>query len=135
MNLKKDVKLIHEIIGEGDLVIYGNYHLLSIRISLNKGDIIKSPNELVGFTLDYEILEKLAHSKEKTLVHEDEFYYFCVQIHRENFPSGCIYALEGMRIGGYRKVSFGSHLAFGENGIADIIPPNAKITLEINVIR
>jgi FK506-binding nuclear protein len=45
------------------------------------------------------------------------------------------YAVQGMNVGGYRKVTISAHLAYGEKGIPDIIPPNAKLTVEIKVIE
>ena len=38
-----------------------------------------------------------------------------------------------MRVGGYRKVVIAPHLAYREKGIPAVIPPNAKLTVEITV--
>jgi len=40
-----------------------------------------------------------------------------------------------MKVGGYRKVSISPRLAYGEKGLTDLIPPNAKIIAEIKVLR
>ncbi len=127
--------MIDEIVGEGDFVKQGAYHLLAIRITLNKGEVIKEPNLCFGHTLDKNVLKKLSHSVDRTRVNDDGFYEFCVQIHRENFQGGYLYAIEGMKVGGYRKVTIGPHLAHREEGVPGVIPSNAKITAEIKVIR
>ena len=48
--------------------------------------------------------------------------------------AGVVYALEGMAVGGYRKVTISPHLAYGETGVAGVIPPNARLTAEIRVL-
>ena len=135
MELQKDVILLDEVAGDGPLLETGTYHLLAIRISLNKGEVVREPSRCVGYTLDRDVLSKLSHSREKTKVQDDGFFKFCVKIQRENFAGGYLYALKGMRVGGFRKVTMGSHLAHRAEGIPGVIPPNAKITAEIRVIR
>jgi hypothetical protein len=44
MQLRKDVTLIEEVVGEGAAIEQGDYHLLAIRITLNKGEVVKEPN-------------------------------------------------------------------------------------------
>jgi FKBP-type peptidyl-prolyl cis-trans isomerase len=45
--------------------------------------------------------------------------------------AGVEYALEGMREGGRRRVRISPHLAYGERGIPDRIPPNAVLVCDI----
>ncbi|MEI7999467.1 MAG: FKBP-type peptidyl-prolyl cis-trans isomerase [Candidatus Omnitrophota bacterium] len=135
MELQKDVKLIDEIIGDGVAIEQGEYHLLAIRISLNKGEVVKEPKRCVGYTLDRDVLSNLSHSKENTKVDNEGYYSFCVRIDRENFKGGYLYAMKGMKVGGYRKVVIGPHLAHRAEGVPGVIPPNAKITIEIKIIR
>jgi hypothetical protein len=49
--------------------------------------------------------------------------------------AGLFYAVQGMRIGGYRKVAISPHLAYGDKGIPDEIPPHAVLVAEIEVLR
>ena len=76
----------------------------------------------------------LGYSGYDTKVCEDGFFVHCVRVHRENHISGVYYTIQGMKVGGYRKVSISPHLAYGENGIPGVIPPNAKLTVEIKVL-
>lgn len=96
---------------------------MSIRVSLNKGIIILNPNQFLSHALD-----------EKSVIHKDGFIEHRVRIGRENLISGIFYAVEGMKVGGYRKVTISSHLAYKEKGIPVVIPENAKLNVEIHVI-
>jgi peptidylprolyl isomerase/FKBP-type peptidyl-prolyl cis-trans isomerase FkpA len=39
-----------------------------------------------------------------------------------------------MRVGGMRRPRIAPHLAYGERGVPDVIPPNAVLTAEIVVL-
>jgi hypothetical protein len=124
MLLKKGVKLLEEIEGNGEIVFRQHCYVLAIRITLNKGEIIKTPNQCLSHSID-----------DNLKVYDDGFFEHRVRIDRECLISGIFYAIEGMKVGGYRKVSISPHLAYRENGIPGIIPPHAKLVVEIKVIR
>jgi hypothetical protein len=121
MLIHKGVKLIDEEVGNGDVVERLKNYVLAIRITLNRGEIIKRPDLCLSSYYDNRSLE-------------DGYYVHSVRVHRENCISGIFYALDGMRIGGYRKVIISPHLAFGKDGIPNLIPPNAKLIVEIKVL-
>jgi hypothetical protein len=75
MQLRKDVTLIEEVVGEGAAIEQGDYHLLAIRITLNKGEVVKAPNRCVGYTMDRDVLIKFSHSEQNTKVNDDGFFY------------------------------------------------------------
>jgi FKBP-type peptidyl-prolyl cis-trans isomerase len=50
---------------------------------------------------------------------------------RRQVIAGLELALMGMKVGGYRKVRIGPHLAYREKGIPDLIPPNAVLVVEL----
>ena len=135
MKICKDVEILDELEGQGAVIEKGNYYLLAIRVTLNRGEVVKEPYKCVGYSLDKKVLDELSHSKDNTKVAEDGYFVFCVNINRENFTGGYLYALEGMKVGGYRKVKFGPHLGHRESGIPGVIPPNAKLIVEIRVVR
>jgi FKBP-type peptidyl-prolyl cis-trans isomerase 2 len=41
------------------------------------------------------------------------------------------YALIGMKAGGYRKVRLSPHVAYRDEGLTDLIPPNAVLNVEL----
>jgi FKBP-type peptidyl-prolyl cis-trans isomerase 2 len=123
MQLKKGIKLIEEKPGEGNPVERHKHYLLSIRISLNKGEIVTAPNKCLSNTLD-----------DHTKLNENGFFEYKVRIDRDQLIDGIFYAVQGMHIGGYRKVAISPHLAYKEKGVLGVIPEKAKIIAEIYVL-
>lgn len=121
--IKKGVKLIEEKEGGGPTVLRQHNYVLAMKVALSKGEIVSSPNKCLSHSID-----------ENMKVSEDGYFKHRTRIDRENLIAGIFYAVQDMKVGGYRKVTISPHLAYGENGIPGIIPPNAKITVEIRVI-
>ena len=124
MWIRKGVKLIEESVGNGKPVECQKNYLLAIRITLNHGDIVRYPEECLSQQYD-----------ENLKVDDDGYFQHSVRIDRENLVGGIFYAVRNMNIGGYRKVIVSPHLAYGEKGIPGIIPPNAKLVVEIKVLE
>jgi len=122
MRIRKGVKLLEEAVGNGKVVQRQHEYILSIRLTLNKGDVLDSPP--LTFYLD-------GNQKQ----YEDGFFDHRTRIDRECLIPGLFYAVEGMRIEGYRKVAISPHLAYGDRGVPGTIPPNAKLIAEIKVLR
>jgi hypothetical protein len=57
-----------------------------------------------------------------------------VRIDRRSLVNGVFYGVDGMRVGGMRRVEIAPHLAYGERGVPGIIPPNALLTAEITIL-
>ncbi|MCU7960239.1 MAG: FKBP-type peptidyl-prolyl cis-trans isomerase [gamma proteobacterium symbiont of Bathyaustriella thionipta] len=95
-----------------------------MRISLNRGEVVSQPQHCLSYQLD-DKLQELA----------DGFLQHTARIDRESLIAGIFYAILGMRVGGYRRVEIAPHLAYGEKGIQDVIPPNAKLTVDIRVLK
>ena len=119
MLIRKGVKLLEENEGEGDLVERQRHYILSIRYTLNNGEVLDARPWEAGTGLGHP---------------EDGFFKYRERLNRHDLISGLFYAVQGMRIGGYRKVVISPHLAYGEKGIPGQIPPNAKLIAEIKVL-
>jgi hypothetical protein len=58
-----------------------------------------------------------------------------LRVDRENLIAGLFQGVEGMRIGGRRKIRISPHLAYGDRGIPGRIPPAAAILAEIEFLE
>jgi excisionase family DNA binding protein len=120
--IRKGVKLLEEREGDGDVIQRQREYILSIRFALNQGEVLASP--------PLSFRPGLGQKQ-----HEDGFFEHRTRINRDRLIPGLFYAVQGMRIGGYRKVAISPHLAYGEKGVPDTIPPHAKLIAEIKVLR
>lgn len=50
-----------------------------------------------------------------------------------NTIAGLSWCVEGMRIGGRRRLRVGPHLAYREKGVPGLIPPDAKLVFEVEL--
>ena len=58
-----------------------------------------------------------------------------VRIHRGSLVSGLFYGVDGMRVGGMRKLEIAPHLAYGDRGVPGVIPPRAMLIAEITILE
>lgn len=57
-----------------------------------------------------------------------------LRINRGHLMSGVFYGVEGMRIGGTRRLEIAPHMAYGDAGIPGVIPPAASLKVEITIL-
>jgi FKBP-type peptidyl-prolyl cis-trans isomerase len=58
-----------------------------------------------------------------------------VRIERRSLINGLFYGVEGMRVGGTRRLAIAPHMAYGSRGVPGVIPPDARLTVEITVVK
>jgi hypothetical protein len=56
-----------------------------------------------------------------------------LRIDRKSMIDGLFYGVEGMRVGGRRRLRVAPHLAYRQVGVPGVIPSNALLTIEIEV--
>ncbi len=120
--MKKGVKILHDDLGSGETIVKGHYYQMAIKMWLKRGDPIV-------WSTPIGLLDRMHLSEDKTELIAD------YRIDREYLFSGLLYGIEGMRIGGKRKLKIAPHLAFREKGIEGMIPPNALLIVEVKIIE
>jgi hypothetical protein len=93
---------------------------IRLRLWLNKGEAVRWPTAWgpVGAS-------RLEDNGE-TLITE-------VRVDRRSLISGLFYGLDGMRVGGTRRLEIAPHLAYGDRGVPGVIPAGALLTAEITI--
>jgi FKBP-type peptidyl-prolyl cis-trans isomerase len=104
MNIKPGIKLVEESEGTGE--------------KANRGDVVRV--RLNGWL-----------SKGKQI---QSNYIENVLLGNRNLIPGIEYSIEGMRTSGIRKVKISPHLGYGAKGVVNLIPPNAVLIYEIEVL-
>jgi hypothetical protein len=57
-----------------------------------------------------------------------------LRVDRECMFAGLFYGVEGMLVGGTRRLRVAPHLAYREQGVAGTIPPNALLIVEVHIV-
>ena len=121
MRLKNGVELLDEREGSGTPAGSGDRIVYNLRIFLNKGDEVP-------------LNQRQAEHLPKKMIRTEEEYRFVnheTTLGRRQNIAGIEYSLAGMKPGGYRKVRVSPHLAYGDHGLANLIPPKAVLIIEL----
>jgi len=118
--LRSGLTLLWDVPGSGELVRRQHIYGIRLRLWLSRGDAVRWPTAWgpVG-------VARLENNGE-TLITQ-------VRVDRRSLVSGLFYGVEGMRVGGTRRLEIGPHLAYGERGVPGVIPSNALLTAEITI--
>jgi len=104
MNIKPGIKLLEEVEGVGERIKNGDSVEIKLNGWLSEGEQIQKDH-----------IEKLKLGSRRII-------------------PGIEYAIEGMKINGKRKVKISPHLGYKEKGVEGLIPPNALLIYEIEVL-
>jgi uncharacterized protein len=120
--LRSGLTLLADMPGEGEPVRRQHNYRIRLRLWLNKGQAVRWQTAWgpVG-------IAKL-HDNGETLTTE-------VRIDRRSIVNGLFYGVEGMRVGGTRRLEIAPHLAYGDQGVAGVIPAGAVLTAEITILE
>ncbi len=119
--VRSGVEVLADVAGDGGDVRRQGVYQVRLRMWLNRSDPVRW-TEPFGF-VDRAKLE----DDGATLVTE-------VRIDRHTLVNGLFYGVDGMRVGGMRRLQIAPHLAYGDRGVPGIVPPGAVITAEITVL-
>jgi len=119
--LRSGLVLLTDIPGAGDPVLRQHNYMVRLRLWLHRGEPVRwqMPSGPVG-------VGRLEDNGE-TLITE-------MRINRGSMMNGLFYGVDGMRVGGTRRLEIAPHLAYGEKGVPGMIPENALLIAEITIL-
>lgn len=123
MKPHKGVEILSETEGSGELIEKGSSYIMKMQMWLNKGDPV------VWTNISTEHPGYVQLSDDRTIITKK------FRVDRENLINGIFYGIQGMKVGGTRRLKISPQLAYGEKGIEGIIPPNALLIVEVAIIK
>jgi hypothetical protein len=120
--LRSGLTLLADFPGAGEPVRRQQTYRIRLRLWLNKGEAVRwqAPSGLVGVV-------RLDDNGE-TLTTD-------VRIDRGSLINGLFYGVEGMRVGGTRKLEIAPHLGYAARGVPGVIPAGALLVAEITILE
>lgn len=126
MSKYREIDILSDEPGKSEFVERGHYYRMTIRMWLNKGEPILWTRP---FYVSFGSMDMPEVSEDKTILTALH------RLDRECLINGLFYGIQGMRIGGTRKIRIPPHLGYREKGVEGWIPPNAVLVAEIHVIE
>lgn len=120
--LRSGLTLLADVPGAGELVRRQQRYRIRLRMWLNKGEAVRWPSAwgpVGAATLD---------DNGATLTTE-------ARIDRHSLISGLFYGVDGMRVGGTRRLEIAPHLAYADRGVPGVIPAGALLTAELTILE
>jgi hypothetical protein len=119
--LRSGLTLLADIPGKGEPVRRQHNYRIRLRLWLSKGKAVRWQTAWgpVG-------VARLEDDGD-TLITE-------VRIDRRSLVNGLFYGVEGMSVGGTRRLEIAPHLAYGDRGVPGVIPASALLTAEITIL-
>ena len=102
--MRSGIKLEGDVIGSGCEALRGDTVTIRYDLFLNRGDKVQT-QERCMFTIG-----------------------------SRDVIAGLEYGVEGMREGGRRRFRVGPHLGYRDRGVPDVIPPNAVLIFDVELI-
>jgi hypothetical protein len=119
--LRSGLTLLTDVPGSGEPVRRLHNYRIRLRLRLNRGEAVRWQTAWgpVGTA---------------TLEDDGETLLTEVRFDRRSLINGLFYGIDGMRIGGTRRLEIAPHLGYGEQGVPGIIPGNAVLIAEVTIL-
>ena len=117
--MRSGIKILEDDPGPGPLVERQQSYKVRLRIWLPKGELLKHSEPPAN--------------RGNILEDEGSAWVGRIEIHRGRL-AGLFDGMEGMRVGGRRKLKISPHLAYGKDGTPTILG-NAALTIEITILE
>jgi hypothetical protein len=119
--LRSGLTLLLDIPGTGEPVQRQHNYTMHLRMWLHRGDPVK-------WQQNWPSAPGLPSVED-----EGELLITPMRVNRGSLMQGLFYGVEGMRVGGTRRLRIAPHLGYGKEGLGSQVPPNAVLTAEISV--
>ena len=119
--MKPGVELLADTPGTGAPVERHGWYDVRLRMWLNRGDPVR-------WTKPWGLVDRARVEDEGTTL------FMTLRVDRLDMFAGLFYGVEGMLVGGRRTLRVAPHLAYREAGLPGVIPSNAVLTVEIEVL-
>jgi hypothetical protein len=119
--VKPGVELIDDAAGLGALVERKAFYDFRLRMWLSRGEPIR-------WSKPWGLYDQARIEDDGTTL------FTSLRVDREYMFAGLFYGVEGMRVGGTRRIRVAPHLAYREAGVPGVVPPNAILTVEIHIV-
>ena len=120
--LRSGLTLLADSPGSGEPVRRQHRYRIRLRLWLKQGEAVRW--QAASGPMGVARLE----DDGETLVTE-------VRVDRRSLVSGLFYGVQGMRVGGTRRLGIAPHLAYGDRGVPGVIPAHAMLTAEITILE
>ncbi len=121
MGIKRGIKLLEEVEGNGKTAQKGDRVVYNMRIFLNQGDEVPL-NEIQSKNLPQHMVRNEGNHR---LINHT------ILLGKRQAIAAVEHSLVGMKEEGYRKIRASPHLAYREKGITGLIPENAVLIIEL----
>lgn len=119
--MKPGVELLEDVPGLGPAVEKKVFYDFRLRMWLSRGDPIR-------WSEPWGLYDRARIEDDGTTL------FTSLRVDREYMFAGLFYGVEGMRVGGTRRIRVAPHLAYRENGVPGVVPPNALLTVEVHIV-
>ena len=116
--MKPGVEVLDDAPGLGPLVEKKVFYDSRLRMWLSRGDPIR-------WSQPWGLYDRSRLEDDGTTL------FTSLRVDREYMFAGLFYGVEGMRVGGTRRLRVAPHLGYREDGIPGVVPPNALLTVEV----
>ncbi len=116
--IRSGVTLLVDVAGTGEIVRRQQNYRVCLRMAIVGGPQVRWPAPRGDDTLEDDGTTRITN----------------LRVNRANLINGLFYGIEGMRISGMRRLQIAPHMAYGARGIPGVIPANATITAEIEIL-
>jgi hypothetical protein len=119
--MKPGVEILEDVPGLGALLERHVFYDFRLRMWLSRGDAIR-------WDAPWGLCDRGRLEDDGTTL------FTSLRVDREYMFGGLFYGVEGMRVGGTRRLRVAPHLAYKEEGVSGIVPANALLTVEVEVL-